>query len=166
MLIKEVQLCDDTFQCNRKHLARSCNLGSSYLENYLNWTKWEMKNKFLYTFIVLWGKKWDTMVNRKFKKHREIKVEIINLKTEYPNRETDDTEIGGVVYTTLCKTVVHGEPWITEVHWNAKVLDARSHNWALTPLIFTMNRCLGKRGRRNGVYSQQRTICHHYVTNV
>lgn len=50
--------------------------------------------------------------------------------------------------------------------WNAKVQNARSHIWELTPLIFIINRGLGKRGRRNCVYSQQRTIRHHYVTNV
>lgn len=45
------------------------------------------------------------MVNRKFEKHKEIELEIVSLKTEYINQETDDVEMGGTVYTEWHKTV-------------------------------------------------------------
>lgn len=49
------------------------------------------------------------MVNRKFEKHKEIELEIVSLKTEYINQETDDVEMGGTVYTEWHKTVTQVE---------------------------------------------------------
>lgn len=46
-----------------------------------------------------------TVVNRKLEKHKEIELEIVSLKTEYINQETDDVEMGGTVYTEWHKTV-------------------------------------------------------------
>ena len=42
----------------------------------------------------------------KSEKHKEIKVEIIDLKTECFNREIDDGQMGGTVYTVWHKTII------------------------------------------------------------